>query len=101
LDLNSAEENDFRIPGNHRARDEHYNDHNSEFHIALHNTACTIKTPALSLRPFAEKARVLKWGRREGVECRVREENSWKQIQPGTSTSASEKTSAVKSSPET
>jgi len=31
----SAEENDLWIPGNHRARNQHYDDHNGKFHIAL------------------------------------------------------------------
>jgi hypothetical protein len=31
----SAEETDFRIPRNHRASDEGYDDHNNEFHVAL------------------------------------------------------------------
>jgi hypothetical protein len=30
-----SEEMDFRITRDHRARDDHYNNHNSEFHIAL------------------------------------------------------------------
>ncbi len=29
-----AEEEDFRIPGNHRARDEHYDNHDHKFHVA-------------------------------------------------------------------
>ncbi len=35
----SAEETDFRIPGNHRASDDHYDDHDSEFHLSLNQTA--------------------------------------------------------------
>jgi hypothetical protein len=31
----SAEKTDFRIPGNHRASDDHYDDHNNEFHLPL------------------------------------------------------------------
>ena len=31
----SAEETDFRTPGNHRASDDNYDDHDNEFHISL------------------------------------------------------------------
>jgi len=31
----SAEEADFRIPGNHRASDDQYDNYNNEFHLSL------------------------------------------------------------------
>jgi hypothetical protein len=35
LGFASAKKTDFRIPGNHRAGDDQYDDHDNEFHLSL------------------------------------------------------------------
>ena len=63
-----AEETDFRIPVNHRASDDQYDDHNNEFHSCPH-----IKQPAPSLRPLPEKASYSSASEREehGIRDRI------------------------------
>ena len=94
----SAEETDFRIPGNHRASDDHYDDHNSEFHIAL---------TMLPLQSNRQRSAYVLLQRRQGYESGGVKQDDWnaesvkgfrKPDSAGTSTSASQKTSAVKAS---
>ncbi len=57
----SAEETDLGIPGDHRASHNHYNDHNSEFHIAP-TPPSTSKAAGLRLRRFTGKTKGTKVG---------------------------------------